>query len=295
MDGYDGSFDRMRSTALELDIALQRLAAASIADSDGRCPRDECRAPRVRSMSHTATEMRASSGPRKRRESWSPSLAVHAEDGPAWPPSHDSSPVLYATSSQAGQVQQGGKLLTNGYVAWLLERNSGLTKLKETPTISELESTGSATPSLQRTSVDVSSEIEDECIIINHVDHDPPSPQPGTVTEFLKHTHLPTPTSTISKQARSPSIDSEDDRPLAHSKHARAFFASHRAFVGPPRRYASARPETWPTSTSDALDSLRELPADYPIAYIRGEEHARLREGRRKPWVRRGVLVKPFF
>ncbi|KAI8841097.1 hypothetical protein BJ741DRAFT_595254 [Chytriomyces cf. hyalinus JEL632] len=108
------------------------------------------------------------------------------------------------------------------------------------------------------------------------------------------------PTKTPSTATRQviPDTDSDDDEtPLALSKHAPAFWSIYRAFPGGvtiplQTHYTSVHSSSWPTTTAEALNTQRMRPVDYPVAYMKGEEHSRFRKGREKVWLRRRVFTQ---
>ncbi|KAI9350230.1 hypothetical protein BDR26DRAFT_580082 [Obelidium mucronatum] len=94
----------------------------------------------------------------------------------------------------------------------------------------------------------------------------------------------------LKTRLRRGSVDSEDEKPLAQSKHAVAFWAmgTRKGLIW---NYSTSI-HCWPSNTMDALRTSKAVPIDYPFAHVRDDD--RRRTGAR-PWQRRGVLLRKMY
>ncbi|KAJ3265813.1 hypothetical protein HDU77_003834 [Chytriomyces hyalinus] len=314
MDGLHGICKhRVNNSSMcpfELDVQLQRHAWVTppVHSLSSRPPLQRCNSVPQTNINHANWIQ----GPQQpvdiRRKSWSPGLTAVAETASRPNCSQQSSQKVRLDDSQpslpvakdsysapAGILASPvpGKLLTDGYVQWLMGGNesSDTSEISDAVDLSNLEYTSahnklgvlsSKTPSLHSVSATPS---ECEFDTTSEIYSAPATPSIQPISNLQSAPKPPSITATLST-SRTEADDDDDETPLALSKHAPAFWSMHRAFPGtdiPSHKYfASAHTSTWLGTTSDALKIQRIIPIDYPAAYVKGDEHVRLRKGREK-------------
>ncbi|KAI8819069.1 hypothetical protein BJ741DRAFT_640523 [Chytriomyces cf. hyalinus JEL632] len=324
MDGIHASCEHRSSNSsmcpFELDVQLRLHACVTLPvhSLSSRPPLQRCFSVPQTNINHANWIQGPQQPVAIRRKSWSPGLTAVAET--------DSSPHCLQQSSQKVGVDDSQpslpvekdsysapagilastvprKLLTNEYVPWLMGGNESsdtsensdamdLSNLEYTSPHNKLGVLSTKTPSLHSVSATPS---ECEFDTTSEIYSAPGTPSIQSISNLQSASKPPSATAMLST-LRTAADDDDDETPLALSKHAPAFWSMHRAFPGtdiPSHTYfASAHTSTWLGTTSDALTIQRIIPIDYPAAYVKGDEHVRLRKGREKMWLRRRVLAQ---
>ncbi|KAJ3235838.1 hypothetical protein HDU81_011417 [Chytriomyces hyalinus] len=323
MHGLQGSFEPRNSNSstcpfeLDVQMPLRDWETPPVYLASSRPPLQRCISVPQTNINHANWFQESEQPIAIRRQSWSPGLTAVAktdnEQCRLEQSSHkvrsDDSPISLPVAQDSYSAPAGilasavpGKLLANGYGQWLMERkdssdtgeNSHAVDLSnvEYSAAHKLATLSSQTPSLHSVSA-TPSECEFDTTSETHSVPATPSFQPISILQIAPK--LPSATAKLSASS-TVADDDDDETPLALSKHAAAFWSMHRAFPGtdiPSHTYfASAHTSTWLGTTSDALTIQRIIPIDYPAAYVKGDEHVRLRKGREKVWLRRRVLAQ---